>query len=107
MLKHYLAITTLPNLAEAKKLARALVEEKLVACVNILPGATSLYWWEGKIQEEGECLLLMKTYQTKLAALKTTLPQKHPYSCPELVFLPIDEGHPPYLQWIEESVTKG
>ncbi|OGP16146.1 MAG: hypothetical protein A3I75_01725 [Deltaproteobacteria bacterium RIFCSPLOWO2_02_FULL_50_16] len=105
MAEYYLAITTLPNLAEAKKLARELVEKKVVACVNILPGATSLYWWEGKIQEDAECVLLMKTHEKSIERLKKTLPELHSYSCPELVCLPIFEGHPPYLKWLEDSVT--
>ena len=105
MSKYYLGITTTPNIEEARKIAQALVKKKLVACVNIIPSVESVYWWEGKVNQEQECVLLMKTHEKKTDQLVETLPKLHSYSCPELILTPIEKGHPPYLEWIEEAVS--
>lgn len=97
-------LVTCPDAEVGKRLARELLQEKLVACVNVLPGVTSLYWWEGQIQEDSEVLLVLKTTEERLATLKERLPQLHPYSVPELLALPVQDGLAPYLQWVAESV---
>lgn len=95
-----LALTTAPDEAVARELAHALLEERLVACVNILPGMQAMYWWRGKIEAAGECVLLLKTSTQRWAALKARLPQLHPYEVPELVALEIADGLEPYLGWV-------
>lgn len=95
-----LCLCTCPDAASADAIAEALVAERLAACVNILPGLRSVYRWEGAIQHEAEVLLLIKTTADRLPALKSRLPELHPYSTPELIALAIDDGLPAYLQWV-------
>jgi periplasmic divalent cation tolerance protein len=90
---------------EAKRLARALVEERLVACANVLDGATSFYWWEGAVQESGEALLIAKTRADRVDAVVDRVTALHSYSCPCVVALPILAGNPDYLAWIEEEAA--
>jgi len=95
---------TCPNLETARTIAKELLQKKLVACVNLVPQVTSLYWWQGEIQEDSEVLLIAKTQQACLDDLTATLPQLHPYSVPELLVLPVETGLPAYLKWIDESL---
>lgn len=94
---------TCPNLPTAQEIARHLLREHLVACVNLVPQVTSLYWWQGEIQEDSEVLLIAKTSQDRVEALLERLPQLHPYEVPELLVLACDKGLPAYLRWVEES----
>lgn len=87
------------------KISKALVSERLVACVNILPGLRSVYQWKGKVMDEGEQLLIMKTRGENFEPLKNRVLELHPYDCPEIVAFPIVLGHAPYLNWIEEETT--
>ena len=100
-----LVISTAPP-DRAPELARALVRERLAACVNVLPGARSFYCWEGKACEDDEALLLIKTTAAALPRLTGRLLELHPYDVPEIVALPIaaGEGHGRYLDWIGENV---
>lgn len=98
-------LVTCPDAEVAKTLARQLLAERLVACVNIVPGVTSLYRWEGEVQEDTEVLLIIKTTEARLGLLKERLPQLHPYSVPELLALPVGDGLPAYLNWVAESVS--
>ena len=95
---------TMPDAEQGKELARKLLNEKLVACVNVIPAVTSLYWWEGKISEDPESLLILKTTQHKVEALIKAVKAHHPYSVPEVISMAIDQGNPDYLQWIDESL---
>lgn len=97
-------LITAPEGAEAESLARHLVEERLAACVNLLPGVKSTYWWQGKIEESKESLLLVKTDKVKLKALIKAVKAKHSYSVPEIIALRIKEGNRDYLSWISESL---
>lgn len=97
------AFSTVDSEKEAKRIAHALVEAKLVACVNILPKATSIYFWEGKVCEEGEVVLILKTKQDCVEDLKEAFEELHPYDVPELVILPVEEGLPAYLKWVIQS----
>ncbi len=104
MTERVLVISTVGRAEDAERIARELVEKSLVACVNILPGATSVYRWKGAIERDAECVLLMKTRRERLAELKAALIAIHPYEVPELIALPIEAGHEPYLAWLDESV---
>lgn len=99
-----LCLMTCPNLEVARALARDLLERKLVACVNLVPQITSLYWWDGAIQEDSEVLLVAKSHADRISEIIERLPQIHPYQVPELVVLPIERGLPAYLQWVADSV---
>jgi periplasmic divalent cation tolerance protein len=91
---------TCPGAASAATIARQLVEERLAACVQAIPGAVSTYRWEGAIRTDTEVLLLIKTPRTRLAALLQRLPALHPYEVPELLVLDATGGLPAYLDWV-------
>uniref|UniRef100_A0AC34FQQ6 Divalent-cation tolerance protein CutA n=1 Tax=Panagrolaimus sp. ES5 TaxID=591445 RepID=A0AC34FQQ6_9BILA len=95
---------TVPNAEIANKIARSAVEAKLAACVNIVPGIKSIYEWQGKIEEENELLLILKTKTSELDRLKEHVLKNHPYDVPEFISLPIESGSEPYLKWINEQV---
>ncbi|EFN60239.1 Protein CutA-like protein [Camponotus floridanus] len=101
---HSVAYVTVPNHTVAKKIARGLVENKLAACVNIIPQLTSIYEWEGKIQEDPELLLMIKTRTEKIDALTKYVKDNHPYTVCEVISLPIQNGNDDYLKWISEVV---
>lgn len=98
------AYVTVPNDEVGKKLARGLVENKLAACVNIIPQLLSIYEWEGKIQEDPELLLMIKTRTEKIDALTKYVKDNHPYTICEVISLPIQNGNGDYLKWIGDVV---
>ena len=102
---YQLLITSCPNSESANKLARILVEKHLAACVNIVPKIQSIYEWQGKIVEDSEILLLIKTQDTHYATIEKTLSEHHSYDVPELIALPIEQGFPPYLAWMDEVLN--
>lgn len=85
-------------------MARTLVDERLAACANLVPGVTSTYWWQGKIEEASETLLVLKTRQDLLERLVARVKTLHSYIVPEVIALPVVGGNPAYLEWIDESV---
>jgi len=85
----------------AAQLARGLVQERLAACVNIVPNVRSIYRWEGKVQDQAEVQLLIKTRRERFAAVEAWLRQHHPYGVPEVIGLPIEAVSAPYLEWLE------
>ena len=95
-----LVLSTAPDAATAQSLAATLVEERLAACVNIIPGVQSVYRWQGAVEHAAELILLIKTTQSSYAALETRLRQVHPYELPEILVLPDPAGLPAYLAWI-------
>jgi periplasmic divalent cation tolerance protein len=99
-----LAITSLASHAEARKLAHTLVEEKLAACVNILPAAESVYRWRGAVETSHEWILLIKTTEERLAAVKARIAELHSYELPEFLVIAADNGDAAYLAWLTESV---
>ncbi|XP_064179790.1 protein CutA homolog isoform X1 [Anguilla rostrata] len=103
---HSAAFVTCPNEQVAKDLARGMVEKKLAACVNIIPKITSIYQWQGKIEEDNEVLLMIKTRSSKVSALAEYVRSNHPYEVAEVISLPIDQGNPPYLKWLGEGVPE-
>ncbi len=100
-----LALSTMPDEAGATALARTLVEERLAACVNILPGIRSIYTWQGELHSDGEVLMMIKTTKARLAALRERLPALHPHDVPELIALPVCDGLPSYLEWVNQCTT--
>ena len=90
----------------AAQLARGLVEEKLAACVNIVPGLWSFYTWRGKLEDEQEVQLLIKTRREHFAALESWLKEHHPYDEPEILALPVLQGSASYLKWLEEQTAR-
>ena len=99
-----LVLVTAPDLKTARTLARAALASRLAACVNLLPGIESHYWWQGKVESSSEVLLLLKTTRPKLAALKQLILARHPYDTPEFVALSLDTGSKRYLDWLAASV---
>lgn len=97
-------LVTAPSEASALELGRTLVDEHLAACVNVVPGLTSIYIWDGKREETAEALLLIKTRPEGYAALQRRILELHPYSVPEVLGLPVVEGAPAYVQWVRESI---
>jgi len=101
-----LAITTCPDPQVADSIASTLVEEHLAACVNILPGARSVYEWQGRVEKEQELVLLIKSTDDRLPALEQRLLELHPYELPEFIVVPVVGGLAPYLSWIETQLEK-
>ncbi len=97
-----LVITTMPDSAAAERLSRSLVEQGLAACVNIGAPVTSIYRWDGEMQQGSEVMLTIKTTQERYPALERAITEGHPYELPELIAVPITNGLPGYLAWIEE-----
>lgn len=95
--------TTVSSPEEADRLARTLVERRLAACVNILPQVRSVYRWQGKVEDSSEILLVIKSRRALFAALSEAVRALHSYEIPELIALPVVDGYPPYLDWIEQE----
>ena len=94
------AYITAKDREEADRIARGLLEARLVACVNLLEGMRSLYWWEGRIEESGECLLLAKSVAAHQDAILAKVRELHGYRVPCVVFWPLSGGNPDFLSWI-------
>jgi len=100
-----LVLTTLATEAHARTLVTALVAERLIACGTLVPGARSIYRWEGEVTEEAEVVVLLKTDVSRWEALCRTVRERHPYQVPELLALPVDRGLEPYLSWLASEVV--
>jgi periplasmic divalent cation tolerance protein len=96
-------LVTAPDAAVGARLARSLVEARLAACVNLLPGLTSIYRWQGAVEEASEVLLLIKTRASLVPRVAERVKQEHPYECPELVALDVQTGLAAYLGWVREE----
>jgi len=94
------ALSTAPDADTAARIARALVEERLAACVNLVPAVRSIYRWQDRIEDQAEVLLVIKTRAERVEALGARLRALHPYELPELVALPVSAGLAPYLDWV-------
>lgn len=95
-----LVLTNLPDRAAAERLADALIEKRVAACVNILAPCRSVYRWKGAVQHDEEHPLLIKTTSARYAALETAIRAAHPYELPEIIAVPIEGGLPEYLAWV-------
>jgi len=95
---------TVPNQEVAEKIALALVQERLAACANLIPGITSIYHWAGKLEKSSEWLMIVKTRVENFEDLRKRVVELHPYEVPEIVCFPIELGFNKYLQWIDASI---
>lgn len=105
-MKYFVVLVTTPGRAASEKLSKGLLRERLVACVNRVPGVQSRYWWKGKIETAREELLIIKTRKDQLSKLVRWVKRNHPYTVCEVVALPITGGNPDYLRWIDQSLRK-
>ncbi len=97
-------LVTVPTVERAAELARALVDEHLIACANIVPGVRSIYRWQGAVCDEAEALLILKTRATAFERLCARLPALHPATVPEILRVEVTGGHAPYLDWVASEV---
>lgn len=103
----HVVLVTGPDRDTLAALGRAVVEERLAACANVLGGVTSVYRWRGEVVEEGEAMALLKTTEARLDALRKRVCELHPYDTPEFVALRVDTGSADYLSWIDQAVSEG
>ncbi len=107
MQEYLVVLVTAPSVEVGQQIANAVLEQKLAACVNIVPGVSSIFFWQGQVQQDQEVLLIIKTradlFETKLAPL---VQQVHPYDVPEIIALPIVMGSKAYLDWIDETTAE-
>ncbi len=106
-MSHIIVFMTTATKIEAENIARNLLNQRLIACANILGPVSSLFWWKEKISRENEFLVLMKTSADLFEKLATTIKQMHSYKVPEIVAVPITKGEQSYLEWLSDSLRKG
>lgn len=99
----FVLLSTCPDVATAQRLGHTLVEESLVACVKVVPSIRSIYRWNGVVQSDEETLMILKTTADRLAAARERLVALRAYELPEVVALPVADGHHPYLAWVASS----
>lgn len=99
-------LTTAPDEEVAASICRTLLEERLIACGNVISGVRSLYRWEGRVQDEAEVLLVLKTSTDRAEAIVRRVPEIHPYETPEVVVLGVVAGHEPYLNWVVRETAE-
>ena len=104
MSPYCVVLITSSTAKEADKISLALLKAKLAACVNVVPKITSNYWWKGRIEKASESLLIVKTKKSLVSKLVQKVKSVHSYAVPEVVSLPILQGNPDYLRWIDESL---
>lgn len=101
---HCIVLCTVPDTATGEALGQHLVETQLAACVNLISGLTSIYRWQGKLQRDAEVLLVIKTRHDRFASLCTVVRERHPYELPEIIAVPLTDGLPAYLDWINQNL---
>ncbi len=100
-------LSTVATVEDAERIAGELVARRLAACVNVVPGVVSIYRWEGKVERGAEVLLVVKTRVDRFEAVRDAIVSLHAYDVPEVIGLPIADGHAPYLAWLDASVEPG
>ncbi len=103
---YVVVFVTCPDRDVGKKIAKALVKDKFAACVNIVDGLSSTYYWQGKIVEDNEVLLIIKTREDHYEKLEKFIKEIHPYTVPEIIAMPIIKGSQDYLNWIDETLSR-
>ncbi len=98
--------TTYPSLVEAERIGKAVLERRLAACVNILPGMISYYWWEGAIERGEEVVMIIKTRASLAESVRAAVKEMHSYTTPAILILPIEGGEPGYLAWLMRETEK-
>jgi len=98
------ALTTAPSAEVAERIGRCLVEERLAACANVVSGITSIFRWHDAVERESEVLVILKTTAGSFEALERRVVELHPYEVPEVIGLPVERGHGPYLDWLRTGV---
>lgn len=104
-MSYCLVYVTVPNVEEGARIGRALVQERLAACANLLPAVRSFFWWEGSVQDEGEALLLCKTRQALLTRLTDRVRELHSYTVPCITAVALSDGNPEFLRWIDTETA--
>jgi periplasmic divalent cation tolerance protein len=104
MTEKIVVLSTCASADEAARIARELVEKRLAACVNIVPGLRSIYHWQGAVEDSGENLLLIKSRRDLLPELTKAIGSLHSYSVPEVIAVPVVDGAPPYLSWMDREL---
>ncbi len=100
-------LVTVPEASTAAELSRTLVDERLAACGNIVPGVRSIYRWQGSVADEAEVLVLLKTSRLKVPELLRRTAELHPYDVPEILVVNVETGHTPYLEWVTRETLPG
>lgn len=100
------AYVTAPDASVAKTLARGLINCKLAACINIIPGITSVYMWEGEINEDTEVLMMIKTKTSEIDGISKYIREHHPYNVAEVISVPIENGNPPYMDFLAKALEQ-
>ena len=103
--QHIMLLCTCPDRETAASLAHKILQDSLAACINILPGIESVYRWQGKVEQDTEVLMLIKSLSRAADELERIITQNHPYELPEIITVPIDAGSNDYLQWITNNVS--
>jgi periplasmic divalent cation tolerance protein len=106
-MSYIIVLMTAATREEAENITRNLLDQKLIACANIIGPVSSLFWWENRISQENEFLVLMKSHSEHFEKLATTIKQMHSYEVPEIIAVPITRGEPSYLEWLSRSLRKG
>ncbi len=105
-MEHIVVFVTCPDREVGRKIAKSLVENKLAACVNVIDGLSSVYYWQGKIEEDNEVLLIIKTQEENYEKLEKFIKENHPYTVPEIIAMPVIKGSQDYLNWIDETLSR-
>ena len=104
MNQYCVILTTVPHSESGKALAQGLLQNSLAACINIIPGLESYYYWQGELQQDSELQLLIKSNHSKLEDIESYLKNHHPYELPELLVLPVQSGSSEYLNWMNKCL---
>lgn len=100
-----MVFVTVPGLKDGNRISKGIVISRLAACVTIIPGVRSMYWWEGKIARANEAMLVVKTTRNQYRRLERKILELHPYEVPEIIAIPLVAGSPQYIEWIKGEVA--